>query len=390
MPSSTHWSVNLTRAWLSRGWLATLLWPLSLVYGALMTARTWCYRCGLFPVTRFTVPVVVVGNVVVGGAGKTPVTVSVVQHLVRCGHRPGVISRGHGRQASEGNPVALAVHHHSDAALVGDEPLLIHQATGVPVFVARRRADAAKALLAAHPGTTVIVCDDGLQHLALHADVSIAVFDERGTGNGWLLPAGLLRERWPHGTGRPVDLVLQATPAAELAAPAHKLAHTHTHTGNATGPRVYQAQKALATHAYNPTGHRVPLADLTATAGTAMAGIAKPDAFFDMLRARGVRLSHTWSLQDHHTPDANFYSKLFNKLERENVFLTEKDAVKLFPAWSDRHVNAHRTEAKAPSLTSDAGRPYDLWAVPLTLHIEPAFFAALDAKLSSRHGHQTA
>lgn len=387
MSTSTLWSRQLTQSWLSKNWLARLLWPLSMVYAGLMATRTWGYRHGVFKVQRCTVPVVVVGNVVVGGAGKTPVVIGTVQHLIECGHVPGVISRGYGRQADGSQDTPLAVHAQSAASAVGDEPLLIHRATGVPVFVARNRFHAAQALLAAHPSTTVIVCDDGLQHLALHADVSIAVFDERGLGNGWLLPAGLLRERWPHGTGRKVDLVLHATPTAVGSGqppPDHPVA------APPVTQQVFQAVKILATHAYNPGGQRLPLAELASQPGAALAGIAKPDVFFSMLRARGVHLSHTWPLPDHHLPDNAFHSKLSSLLQRGNVFLTEKDAVKLFPTSSAEVCHADDCGSPLPGGPPCAGASHGLWAVPLVLTIEPAFFAALDAKLSSRHGHQTA
>ena len=382
MSTSGHWSACLTRAWLHKGWLARLLWPLSVLYGGLMAARTWAYRHGFFTVHRCEVPVVVVGNVVVGGAGKTPVVIGVVKHLMARGHVPGVISRGYGRVADGPQETPLEVHAQSDAGQVGDEPLLIHRTTGAPVFVARSRYEAAKALLAAHPDTTVLVCDDGLQHLALHADVSIAVFDERGLGNHWLLPAGLLRERWPSGTGRTVDLMLHATPLGSV--------HSEPIAPQTTGRPVYAAHKTLSAQACNPAGQLVPLADLAAVPAMALAGIAKPEVFFDMLRERGVTLAHTWTLPDHHLPDANFYSKLINELKRYNVFMTEKDAVKLFPYWRKAATPTLPTPAQTAETPSSTDGPHDLWAVPLALHIDPAFFAALDAKLSFRHGHQTA
>ena len=382
MSTSGHWSACLTRAWLHKGWLARLLWPLSVLYGGLMAARTWAYRHGLFKVQRCPVPVLVVGNVVVGGAGKTPVVIGVVKHLMLRGHVPGVISRGYGRVADGQQSDPLAVHAQSDAGQVGDEPLLIHRATGVPVFVARSRYEAAMALLAAHPDTTVLVCDDGLQHLALHADVSIAVFDERGLGNNWLLPAGLLRERWPSGTGRTVDLVLHATPPGSV--------QSRPIIPQTPGQPVYVAYKALSTHACNPAGQLVPLADLAAVPAMALAGIAKPEAFFGMLRSSGVPLAHTWTLPDHHLPDDIFYSKLTNELRRQHVFMTEKDAVKLFPSLQIAVTQTLPTPALTAETRCSTDEHHDMWAVPLVLNFDPAFFVALDAKLSFHHGHQTA
>lgn len=382
MSVSTRFTGLLTQAWLHKGWLAHLLWPVSVVYGALMAARTWLYRHGVFAVHRCSVPVVVVGNVVVGGAGKTPVVIQVVRHLMRNGEVPGVISRGYGRYAEASDTDPVAVHALSAAAQVGDEPLLIHRATGAPVVVHSNRWRAAQALLAAHPNITVVVCDDGLQHLALAADVSIAVFDERGDGNGWLLPAGLLREPWPQRTGRPVDFVLHATPGSEP--PARQLAMPVAHQP------VFLARKELARHARNPAGDRVALSVLAGQPGAALAGIAKPEVFFNMLRQQGLALVQTQPLPDHHQPDEAFHCALTDQLTQCNVFMTEKDAVKLFPAPTARAAVGSGAHTPVAHASPPAPSANSLWAVPLELTIEPAFFAALDAKLSLLHGHQTA
>jgi tetraacyldisaccharide 4'-kinase len=167
--------------------------PLSWCYGAVTALRRGAYRAGWLETRRASVPVLVVGNLVAGGAGKTPAVIALVQALRRAGHTPGVISRGHGRQGA----LAAAVQGASRAAEVGDEPLLIHRRTGVPVWVARRRIDAARGLCAAHPEVDLLVCDDGLQHLGLARDVQVIVFDERGIGNGHVLPVGPLRETMP-------------------------------------------------------------------------------------------------------------------------------------------------------------------------------------------------
>ncbi|MCY7316827.1 MAG: tetraacyldisaccharide 4'-kinase, partial [Rubrivivax sp.] len=167
--------------------LAALLWPLSLIYRLLLLWPRPQSRAAL------PVPVLVVGNHVVGGAGKTPTVIALVQALQLAGRRPGVISRGHGRSTD----AVRAVMPGDDAAAVGDEPLLIQRRCGVPVFVARRRIDAARALCAAHPEVDLIIADDGLQHRGLPRQAELRVFDERGVGNGHLLPAGPLREPLP-------------------------------------------------------------------------------------------------------------------------------------------------------------------------------------------------
>jgi tetraacyldisaccharide 4'-kinase len=334
--------VSLLAAWSGRGILACLLWPLSQLFLAALRFRQGLYLSGLLKQHRFPVPVIVVGNVLVGGTGKTPVVMSIVRHLQSSGWHPGVISRGHGRSSHECREVLAA----DPVSLVGDEPALIKRSTRVPVFVASRRVQAASALLARYPETDVLISDDGLQHYALHRDIEICLFDDRGLGNGFLLPAGLLREPWP----RPVDLVL--------------------HTGSKPVFAGFRSQRALAKNAIRSDASLVALPTL-ATPETqpiaAVAAIAQPESFFSMLRAQGIALSTTQALPDHHD---------FENWERpaETLLLcTEKDAVKL---WA-RHPDA--------------------LAVPLELSPEPSFFLALDilledgkrSPLSSAHGHTT-
>ena len=227
-PSQPAWQRTLLQSWQRRGPLAWLLWPFSLLLGALVLFRQGLYLSGFLRRESLPVPVIVVGNVVAGGAGKTPVVMALVQHLQARGLRPGVISRGYGRQTQDCREVLAD----STAQDVGDEPALIQRRTGAPVFVAARRIDAARALLARHPDTHVLVSDDGLQHLRLARDIDICVFDDRGTGNGFLLPAGPLREPWP----RPVDLVL--------------------HSGARPAFTGYRSQRALARHALRADGSR--------------------------------------------------------------------------------------------------------------------------------------
>ena len=156
----------LMQTWLGRGALARLLWPLSQLYRAAEASRRALYRLGWLRVERLPVPVIVVGNVVAGGAGKTPLVMAVVAHLQARGWQPGVISRGHGRRGG----ACLEVLPGLDAAQCGDEPLLMARRTAAPVFVAAQRVQAARALLSAHPQVDILVADDGLQHL--HAAAS--------------------------------------------------------------------------------------------------------------------------------------------------------------------------------------------------------------------------
>ena len=338
----------MANAWKTRNALACLLWPVANIHGLLVSLRRMLYRHGLLRSTRFDVPVIVVGNVVVGGAGKTPLVMALVKHLQLQGVQVGVVSRGYRRIGSQ----TLEVRPNTPVEESGDEPALIQQLTGAPVFVANQRTDAVRDLLAAYPQTSAVVCDDGLQHYALQRDIEIAVFDDRGTGNGWLLPAGPLREPWPARLGQGIDLVL--------------------HTGQSAAFEGYVSHRKLADHAVAVDGTKVALTSLAGTPVTALAGIANPEAFFSMLRRRGIILTIPQALPDHH----DFNPGDLANLRGQTVLCTEKDAVKLFalPAQPDCR----------------------LLAVPLEFLPEPAFFNALDALLAplfshlpSRHGHQT-
>lgn len=318
----------LIKNWQRRSALSWLLWPLSLLMGFLVRLRQGLYMTGMRQRHRVPVPVIVVGNVVAGGAGKTPVVMALVQHLQARGLRPGVISRGYGRRTQD----CREARSDSPARDVGDEPALIKHTTSAPVFVARRRIEAARALLAQYPDTNVLVCDDGLQHYALARDIEICVFDDRGVGNGFLLPAGPLREPWP----RLVDLVL------------HTGAHP-TFTG-------FTARRALAPYAVRADGSRVDLVSLIKSEQPllALAAIAQPQAFFTMLEAQGLVFEHTQALPDHY--DFDSWIRPLNK--SYTLICTEKDVVKL---W-EKHPDA--------------------LAVPLVFTPEPAFLTALDALIT--------
>jgi tetraacyldisaccharide 4'-kinase len=328
--TATPAAAGLVNAWQRRGPAAWALWPLSLLYGALVRLRRALYRAGALHSEHPGRPTIVVGNVVAGGAGKTPVVMALVEHLKARGLRPGVVSRGYGRSTAD----CREVLPHSPAGKVGDEPALIARTCGVPVFVDRRRATAARALRARYPATDVIVCDDGLQHLALQRDLEVCVFNDQGVGNGFLLPAGPLREPWP----RAVDWVL--------------------HPGTApppTGPaQAFALQRGLADHAVRADGSKVPLHTLRGQPVHALAAIARPGDFFAMLQARGLTLARTSALPDHHD-----FAHWNDTGPAMPLLCTAKDAVKLWLL-----------------------RP-DALAVPLEVRVDPAFFAALDARLAA-------
>lgn len=339
------------RAWqamaMRKGPMAWALRPLSWLYGAAVSIQRAAHRWGWLPTEQLDVPVIVVGNVVVGGAGKTPAVIALVQALREAGWTPGVISRGHGRAP---NDATLPVLANSLARDVGDEPLQIQRATGAPVFVAQRRIEAGRALRLAHPEVNVVLTDDGLQHWALHRDVSVVVMDDRGVGNGCLLPAGLLREPWPPAPQHWPSLVLhqrpQHQPSAECPMPA--------------GLPRFEATRSLSPWAINGLGETTAWADWANTPITAVAGVARPEVFFDMLRQGGLTALSTHALPDHASMDD--YAAWAS--HDTPLLCTDKDAVKLFAL---------------PGI--DLGR---VWRVPLVLHSARDWTDAVIARLPPR------
>jgi tetraacyldisaccharide 4'-kinase len=308
MPSSLE--STLSREWLRRGPLACALWPVSLLFRSLAAVRRGLYAAGLSRAERLAVPVVVVGNIFIGGTGKTPLTIWLVEALRAAGYSPGVVSRGFGSSAAAPQLVSAS----SVPAEVGDEPVLIAARTGAPVMVGRRRAEAGRALLAARPEVDIIVTDDGLQHYALARDVEIVLFDARGVGNGWTLPAGPLREP----PSRRRDFTVVNTPALTPA-----LAAAVDTSGGAAPVQMVLAGD-VAERLRDPS-QRVALADLAKRGQkiVAAAGIGNPGRFFSMLRAAGLALEEM-PLPDHH----DFRDHPFAGIAADLILVTEKDAVK--------------------------------------------------------------
>jgi len=335
---------TLNRAWLRRGPLACALLPLALLFGALSGARRVAYRFGLAQGERLPVPVIVVGNIFVGGTGKTPLTIWLAQALRAQGRRPGVISRGFGRSAD----TVRAVDAQARAAEVGDEPLLIARRTACPVFVGRRRAEAGRALLAAHPEVDILIADDGLQHYALARDAEVMLFDARGAGNGFLLPAGPLRE--PRGRRRDATVVNAPELSAQLAAA----------TGAGDGPMFAMRLVGEVAERLADPSERVPLAQLRGRRLCAAAGIGNPGRFFAMLRAAGLKPQEL-PLPDHY----DFAGDPFAAVDADVILITEKDAVKCAQL---EHLN----------------RDPRLWVVPVAAQIDAALAQQLLEKCRGR------
>lgn len=338
---------RLQSIWLHRDAAALALWPLSCLFGLLARARRGLFRAGLLRSERLPVPVWVVGNLVVGGAGKTPTVLALCRWLQRQGRQPGIISRGYGGQADR----VREVLPDSPAGEVGDEPLLLRWRSGVPVFVGRRRVEAGRALLKRHPEIDIIVCDDGLQHLRLRRDFQIILFDARGAGNGWLLPAGPLREPVP-----------ARVPERSVVAYNHVAASTHL-PGCVLETRLAGAVRWEDWRQGRPATAEAlaALADSSRVRPVwAAAGIAQPGRFFSMLEGRGLRI-RPLALPDHHD-----YTGLPWPGDAADVLVTEKDAVKL-----------------GPTTVAGATR---VWVVPLDLH----WNADLDATLLGALGSPAA
>lgn len=362
----------LHRQWQKRGLWARLLWPVScLVLGYVWVKRVW-YQSNSHRVYRAPVPVIVVGNLYVGGVGKTPVVIALVQQLLAMGYQPGVISRGYGVNVGLTPRVGRGK---LEPRTVGDEPALISEQTTAPVCVHPNRRLACLALLEAYPQVDIIVSDDGLQHLALARDLEIIVQDTRLTGNGFLLPAGPLRESPTRlhtvelvitrlATAPPHSAPLAPIDLAEAEAEARQQGPRALNHATATRLEIKQPSELSmwlqVTHIHS-LDHKINLSVnefiefKKNKAIAAIAAISEPDRFFKTLRDAGILYQHCWGLPDHHPLEA----ALFDAQLADLVLITSKDAVKC-QALHDPRIWVVATEA----VFSDA-----LWATKLIKHL---------------------
>lgn len=303
---------------------------LASAYGALMHLRRALYRAGWLRQHRLTVPVVVVGNRTVGGAGKTPLVIALVEALRARGWAPGVVSRGYGRRSKA--PLVVAATSTPDET--GDEPLLVHAATGAPVAVDTDRVAAARALAAA--GCDVVIADDGLQHLRLGRVLEIEVQDGRALGNAQVMPAGPLREPLP----------------------ARRATFRVVHGRDATADEV--PMRLVLGEARRVGGdHTRPLAIFSAARVHAVAGIGHPPRFFAALRTEGL------DPIEHPFPDHHVYGAAdFATMRDAPILMTGKDAVKC------RHLGLD-----------------DVWEVPVQALLPDAFFDTLNHRLRESPAH---
>jgi tetraacyldisaccharide 4'-kinase len=321
--------------WYTRSPWLVLLTPFSLIFRLIVSLRRLAYKHGIRRSTRVTVPVIIVGNITVGGTGKTPLVAWLVKYLRSKGYKPGIISRGYGGQASSW---PQQVRPDSDPAVVGDEAVLLATKTGCPMAVAPDRVAAANALIE-HSDCDVIISDDGLQHYALQRDIEIAVIDGvRRFGTGFLLPAGPLRE--PASRLQEVDLVVVNGLGKEQEHPMRMLpgdVHNLLNPGKVCAIEAFRSQ----------TVH-------------AVAGIGNPERFFRSLQDAGLQV------EPHSFPDHYQYRPGDIRFgDGRPVFMTEKDAVKC------RHFAAEND-----------------WFVPVEVLMSDEFCASLDGVLDTRLPHR--
>jgi tetraacyldisaccharide 4'-kinase len=325
----------LTREWLKTGWVARLLWPISLLFYIVVVARRWLYSKNIKKSQKLPCPVIIVGNRIVGGAGKTPMVILLIRYLQGQGHKPGILSRGYKN---------------------GDEAALMRKLTGAPIGIGKNRVEVGLELLRQHPEIDALVCDDGLQHLRLQRDLEVIVFDERGTGNGWLLPAGPLREpanTSPHSNASAFCVYTSGFASTPL--PGFKAQRKLTHVValkqwwnedfSASTPLEKPNVRQLTDWAQNPPRPAL----------WAVAGIAHPSRFFDALKQFGLNFTEV------PRADHNAYTELPWPDQPLTVIVTEKDAIKLNPA---------RIQSERPLS--------HVWVAPLDFEIEPAFWTAFD------------
>ena len=322
------------RHWSRRGPVAWLLWPASLLYGVIAFLRKAFIRR-----QKAGLPVIVVGNLTVGGSGKTPLVLWIAEHLRAHGWHPAIVSRGYGGKVASPRAVTLI----SEPAEVGDEPVLLARRSGCPVWVGADRLAAIRALRESDPEVDVVVLDDGLQHYRLARDLEIAVVDARGFGNGFLLPAGPLRE--PRSRLRSVDAVI-------------------VHGAKLDGYAM--ALEGAEFHRMTDARERRPAAAFAGQKVHAVAGIGDPNRFFLHLARLGLKpLPHPFP--DHHPfrPEELEFGDAAG--EERPVMLTEKDAVKL------------RAFARA-----------HWWVLPVTAKVDPAFGDWLLRRLDEFRGRSQA
>ncbi len=326
--------------WQVRSLLYWGLMPLSWVYTGAILLRTLAFKKNWLKTTYLPLPTIVVGNIFVGGTGKTPVVIALVQDLLALGKKPGLISRGYGVKISSSSLARIGQitenHTTLNSHYFGDEPSLIASLTGIPIAVHPKRVKAAQSLIKAHPEIDILICDDGLQHLALGRNVEIVVQDQRGTGNGLTFPAGPLRE--PISRLKEVDAILTRGPdwgakMSTLNTPNDSRPYLSKFLVNIDCFKSFHDPlKKLTPQAFIEMIQNHPRRKICA-----MAAIGLPDRFFLELRNLGLNLNQTIALPDH----AMMVDADFHKIQADEIIVTAKDAVKFKDIADQRIWVAH-------------------------------------------------
>jgi tetraacyldisaccharide 4'-kinase len=314
--------------WQVRSLLYWGLMPLSWVYAGAVLFRKLAFKKRWLKTTHLPLPTIVVGNIFVGGTGKTPVVIALIQDLLVLGKKPGLISRGYGVKINSSSLARIGQINANQTTLnshqFGDEPTLIASLTGIPIAVHPKRVKAAQSLIAVHPEIDILICDDGLQHLALGRNVEIVVQDQRGAGNGLTFPAGPLRE--PMSRLKEVDAILTRSPnsggkALKGDRPNHNRPYLSTFVVNIDFfQSLHNPLKKLTPTAFIEMIQSHPRGKICA-----MAAIGLPNRFFLELQNLGLHLDQTIALPDH----AMMVEADFHKILADEIVVTAKDAVKL-------------------------------------------------------------
>ena len=320
--------------WERRGIISWLLWPLSKLFSLFVSSKNALRDLGIGIGKPFSVPIIIVGNLRVGGTGKTPIVIALAERLRARGFYPGIISRGYGGRSHSKQSNPIEVSSQSDPTVVGDEPVLMAQRTqdAIPIWVCPKRRKSIRALLNANPEVNVIISDDGLQHQDLTRwpareggrDIEIVVRDHRGEGNGFLLPAGPLRE--PADRDRDITIVTGSNQSADSTDGRSDALHYI-----ADRPAFTLAPILEFAYPLHDPNQAVSLETLLtqneSTPITAMAAIGNPQRFFDAIQSLLPHPSAAFkgiALPDHGHID----TALLNTLDAKCILITEKDAVK--------------------------------------------------------------
>lgn len=345
---------TLVKAWYQGAWWLLCLLPFSFLFWCVSALRRLLYRSGLRERFDSRVPVVVVGNITVGGSGKSPLVTYLVNAFREAGLNPGIVSRGYGAKPPISEPLLL--NEQSQAEQVGDEPLMLFRALKCPVCVCPERYRAVQVL--EKQGCDIIISDDGLQHYAMGRDIEICVFDrERLWGNGKLLPAGPLRE--PLSRLSSVDFIVLNGVAEPDSVPSANLQDAFCKQGASLKlDAVPVMEMTLIPDCLKRLGsdETLELAHLAGKRLCAMAGIGHPERFFDTLRALGADVQAR-PLGDHH----QYAHTDFEGLEGAMIVMTEKDAVKC------RHLSLE-----------------NVWYLPVTAHLSDNLAQAIRARLQAQ------